>query len=250
MYFCKLKVFKISDFKYFSTNTYFLLKKVSNLQQRGAMIDTFQHKGLRKKLVEIIRSKGIRDERILEVIGSIPRHLFMDSGFIGFSYKDQAFPIGEGQTISQPYTVAFQTELLDVRPRHKVLEIGTGSGYQTAVLLELGASVYTIERQRKLYIKAQAILGELGYKPHFFYGDGYKGKETYGPFDRILVTAGAEDVPESLLHQLKIGGCMVVPVGGENGQEMIRIIRKDEDEFIRTEHGSFAFVPLVKGTQD
>ena len=153
------------------------------------MFDTFQHKGLRKKLVETIRKKGIRDERILEAIGTIPRHLFMDSSFINFSYRDQAFPIGGGQTISQPYTVAVQTELLEVRARDRVLEIGTGSGYQTAVLLELGASVYTIERQRSLFLKAQSILGELGYKPHFFFGDGYQGKEAYGPYDRILVTA-------------------------------------------------------------
>jgi len=213
-------------------------------------MDSYRHKGLRKKLIEEIKGKGIHDEEVLSAMDRVPRHLFMDSSFIRFSYKDQAFPIGEGQTISQPYTVAFQTELLEVSPRHKVLEIGTGSGYQTAVLLELGASVYTIERQRKLFINAQSILGELGYKPHFFYGDGYQGKETYGPFDRILVTAGALDVPESLLQQLKIGGIMVVPVGGENGQEMIRIIRKDKDEFQRTKHGFFAFVPLIKGTQD
>jgi protein-L-isoaspartate(D-aspartate) O-methyltransferase len=214
------------------------------------MFDTFQHKGLRKKLVETIRTKGIRDERILEAIGTIPRHLFMDSGFINFSYKDQAFPIGGGQTISQPYTVAFQTELLEVRARDRVLEIGTGSGYQTAVLLELGASVYTIERQRSLFLKAQAILGELGYKPHFFFGDGYLGKESYGPYDRILVTAGARDIPESLTRQLKVGGILVVPVGDSLEQEMVRIIRRGEDDFERTEHGSFAFVPMLKGTQE
>jgi protein-L-isoaspartate(D-aspartate) O-methyltransferase len=212
--------------------------------------DTFRHKGLRKQLVETVRAKGIRDERVLEAIGSIPRHLFMDSGFLGFSYKDQAFPIGEGQTISQPYTVAFQTELLEVCSRDRVLEIGTGSGYQTAVLLELGAQVYTIERQRKLFHKAREILGELGYKPHFFFGDGYLGKESYGPFDRILVTAGAESVPEALKRQLKTGGIMVVPVGGEEGQEMLRVVRKSEDDFESTVHGSFAFVPLLKGTQD
>jgi protein-L-isoaspartate(D-aspartate) O-methyltransferase len=214
------------------------------------MFDTFQHKGLRKKLVETIRNKGIRDERILEAIGTIPRHLFMDSGFINFSYKDQAFPIGGGQTISQPYTVAFQTELLEVRARDRVLEIGTGSGYQTAVLLELGASVYTIERQRSLFLKAQAILGELGYKPHFFFGDGYLGKESYGPYDRILVTAGARDVPESLTGQLKVGGILVVPVGDSLEQDMVRIIRRGYDEFERTEHGSFAFVPMLNGTQE
>jgi len=214
------------------------------------MTDTFQHKGLRKKLVETIREKGIRDSRILDAVGSIPRHVFMDSSFIQFSYKDQAFPIGAGQTISQPYTVAFQTELLEVKPRQKVLEIGTGSGYQTAVLLELGASVFTIERQRPLFIKSQAILRELGYKPHFFYGDGFQGKESYGPYDRILVTAGAEDIPEPLLKQLKPGGIMVVPVGGERGQVMVRIIHKGEDDYERTEHGYFAFVPMLKGTQD
>ena len=214
------------------------------------MIDSFRHKGLRKKLVEQIREKGIRDERILEAIGKIPRHVFMDSGFINFSYKDQAFPIGEGQTISQPYTVAFQTELLDVRPRQKVLEIGTGSGYQTAVLLELGASVFTIERQKNLYLKAQANLSELGYKPRCFYGDGYLGKESYGPYDRILITAGAGQVPETLLQQLKRGGIMVVPVGNELGQTMIRIIRREGDDYERSEHGLFAFVPMLKGTND
>jgi protein-L-isoaspartate(D-aspartate) O-methyltransferase len=214
------------------------------------MIDSFQHKGLRKKLVETIRKKGIKDERILTAIGIIPRHLFMDSGFINFSYKDQAFPIGEGQTISQPYTVAFQTELLEVRPRQKVLEIGTGSGYQTALLLELGASVFTIERQRKLFLKAQSILTELGYKPRYFYGDGYLGKETYGPFDRILVTAGADHIPEPLLKQLKIGGIMVVPVGGEHGQTMIRVVRHSENDYEQTNHGSFAFVPLLTGTNE
>jgi protein-L-isoaspartate(D-aspartate) O-methyltransferase len=155
----------------------------------------------------------------------------MDSGFITFSYKDQAFPIGEGQTISQPYTVAFQTQLLDIKPRNRVLEIGTGSGYQTAVLLELGATVYTIERQRKLFLKAQENLTMLGYKPHFFYGDGYQGKPTYGPYDRILVTAGAEDIPSKLKGQLKVGGIMVIPVGDRNYQRMIRIIRKSAANF-------------------
>ncbi len=202
------------------------------------------------KLVETVRRKGIRDERILEAIGKIPRHFFMDSGFINFSYRDQAFPIGGGQTISQPYTVAFQTELLDVRARHKVLEIGTGSGYQTAILLELGASVYTVERQKKLYLKAQSVLGELGYKPHFFFGDGYLGKEAYAPFDRILVTAGVGNVPEILLKQLKESGIMVVPVGGGGGQEMLRIVRTGPEDYTRTMHGSFVFVPLMKGTED
>jgi protein-L-isoaspartate(D-aspartate) O-methyltransferase len=214
------------------------------------MNDTYLHKGLRKQLVETIRSKGISDENVLEAIGRIPRHIFMDSGFITFSYKDQAFPIGEGQTISQPYTVAFQTELLEIKPHDRVLEIGTGSGYQTAVLLELGASVYTIERQRKLYMKAQENLKMLDYKPHFFYGDGYQGKPTYGPFDKILVTAGAENIPEQLKDQLKVGGIMVIPVGGRLSQKMVRIIRMGENDFERTEHGTFAFVPLLKGIED
>jgi protein-L-isoaspartate(D-aspartate) O-methyltransferase len=214
------------------------------------MLDTYRHKGLRKQLVETIRSKGIRDERVLEAIGKIPRHLFMDSGFITFSYKDQAFPIGEGQTISQPYTVAFQTQLLAIHPHDRVLEIGTGSGYQTAVLLELGASVYTIERQRKLFLKAQENLSALGYKPQFFYGDGYQGKPTYGPFDKILVTAAAADVPPVLKEQLKVGGIMVIPVGDRNTQKMIRIVRKTEADFETSEHGTFAFVPLLKGMAD
>ena len=214
------------------------------------MNDNYRHKGLRKQLVETIRSKGIRDEKVLEAIGKIPRHLFMDSGFINFSYRDQAFPIGEGQTISQPYTVAFQTELLGVKPLDKVLEIGTGSGYQTAVLIELGGSVFTIERQRKLFIKAQENLGGLGYKPRFFYGDGYQGKPTYGPFDKILVTAGADDIPAALKGQLKVGGTMVIPVGNRNTQRMIRMVRETETDFTRTEHGNFAFVPLLKGMED
>jgi len=214
------------------------------------MNDTYRHKGLRKQLVETIRSKGIRDENVLEAIGKIPRHLFMDSGFIKFSYKDQAFPIGEGQTISQPYTVAFQTQLLEIKLHDRVLEIGTGSGYQTAVLIEMGASVFTIERQRKLFLKAQENLGLLGYKPHFFYGDGYQGKPTYGPYDKILVTAGAADIPAKLQGQLKVGGIMVIPVGNSNNQRMIRIVRKAETDFEQTEHGIFAFVPLLKGMED
>ena len=214
------------------------------------MNDTYRHKGLRKQLVETIRSKGIRDENVLEAIGKTPRHLFMDSGFIKFSYKDQAFPIGEGQTISQPYTVAFQTQLLEIKLHDRVLEIGTGSGYQTAVLIEMGASVFTIERQRKLFLKAQENLGLLGYKPHFFYGDGYQGKPTYGPYDRILVTAGAADIPAKLQGQLKVGGIMVIPVGNSNNQRMIRIVRKAETDFEQTEHGIFAFVPLLKGMED
>ena len=211
------------------------------------MEDSFQHKGLRKKLVELIRSKGIKDENVLSAISKIPRHLFMDSSFIGFSYSDQAFPIGAGQTISQPFTVAFQTELLNIKPLDKVLEVGTGSGYQTAVLIEMGAKVFTIERQRELFLKAQSALKPLGYKPRFFYGDGYEGIPAYMPYDKILVTAAAPDVPQKLMQQLKIGGRLVIPVGGDFGQSMVKIVRESENDFVRTEHGAFVFVPLIKG---
>ncbi len=177
----------------------------------------------------------------------VPRHLFMDTSFIKYAYKDQAFPIGCGQTISQPYTVAFQTQLLDVQRHSKVLEVGTGSGYQTAILVEMGAKVYTIERQRELYIKTQSFLPSIGYKANFFYGDGYEGLESYGPFDRILVTAGGTEVPDKLKSQLKDGGKMVIPLGDSNSQMMTRIIRKSHEEFTVTEHGRFVFVPLLKG---
>jgi protein-L-isoaspartate(D-aspartate) O-methyltransferase len=209
--------------------------------------DSYRHKGLRKRLVDSIRDKGIRSEEVLGAIGRVPRHLFMDSGFINFSYTDKAFPIAAGQTISQPYTVAFQTELLDVKKHLKVLEVGTGSGYQTAVLLELGARVYTIERQRQLFLDAQKTLGPLNYKPVYFYGDGYDGIPSFKPFDRILVTAAAPEIPESLLHQLAIGGILVIPEGDSTGQKMIRVVREAEDQFKRTEHGHFSFVPLLRG---
>jgi protein-L-isoaspartate(D-aspartate) O-methyltransferase len=214
-----------------------------------SMEDTFRHKGLRRKLVETVRSKGISDERILNALHTVPRHLFMESSFINFSYQDQAFPIGAGQTISQPYTVAFQTQLLDIKPNDKILEIGTGSGYQTAILLELGARVYTIERQKELYLKAQELLGKLGYKPHFFFGDGMEGKPAYGPYDKILITAAADEVPEKLLQQLKIGGIIVVPVGGRFSQSMMKIVRTSDTEYNKTSHGAFVFVPLLKGTE-
>jgi len=209
--------------------------------------DTYRHIGLRRLLVEEIRKKGITDEAVLTAIGKVPRHAFMDSGFINFSYKDSAFPIGSGQTISQPYTVAFQTQLLEVKQYDKVLEIGTGSGYQASVLFEMGAIVYTIERQRELHIKSQQLLNQLGYKMHFFYGDGYAGLPAYSPFDRILVTAGATEIPETLIDQLKIGGRMVIPVGGSDRQEMTLVVKKSESEIEITYHGGFVFVPFLKG---
>lgn len=213
------------------------------------MEDNYLHKGLREKLVNEVRSKGIRNEKVLEAIGKVPRHLFMDSGFIRFAYKDQAFPIGSGQTISQPYTVAFQTELLDIQPLDKVLEIGTGSGYQAAILVEMGARVYTIERQRDLYMKVQVLLPKIGYKPMFFYGDGHKGLPTYGPFDKILITAAAPAVPVELISQLKNGGKMVVPVGGSGSQVMTLIEKKSESDYTTREHGLFVFVPMLKGKE-
>jgi len=210
--------------------------------------DTFQHKGLRKKLVDEIREKGITDESVLDAILRVPRHFFMESGFLKFAYSDQAFPIGAGQTISQPYTVAFQTQLLDIKRMDKVLEVGTGSGYQTAILLEMKARVYTIERQRELYLNAKALLEEMGYHPHFFYGDGYKGVPGYSPYNKILVTAGAALVPEALVDQLAVGGRMVIPVGDEGGQVMTLIEKVSPTEIKTTTHGNFIFVPLLKGT--
>lgn len=183
----------------------------------------------------------------MEALDRVPRHLFMDSSFIHHSYTDKAFPIAAGQTISQPYTVAFQTELLEVQKHSKVLEVGTGSGYQTAVLLELGARVYTIERQRQLFLDAQKTLAPLNYKPVFFFGDGYEGLPAYAPFDRILVTAAAEETPQSLLDQLAVGGILVIPEGGRHGQKMIRIRRESEKNYQRSEHGLFSFVPLLRG---
>jgi len=214
------------------------------------MEDTYLHKGLRKKLVEEIETKGITDQRVLEAIGKVPRHLFMDSGFIKFAYKDKAFPIRAGQTISQPYTVAFQTQLLDTGPMDRILEVGTGSGYQSAVLSEMGLRVYTIERQRELFLGAQSLLNELGYnRINFFYGDGYAGLPTYGPFDRILITAAAPEIPAALLEQLKPGGRLVVPVGNTNSQVMTLVEKLPNGDFRKTDHGSFVFVPMLGGKE-
>ncbi len=210
--------------------------------------DTLRHQGMRKRLVDGLKIKGIKDSAVLEAIGTVPRHLFMESMFINFAYKDQAFPIGAGQTISQPYTVAFQTQLLEIKKNDKVLEVGTGSGYQAAVLLEMGAKVFTIERQKELFAKVQHFLPEIGYTPAFFFGDGYKGLPDFAPFDKIIVTAGAPSVPEDLTGQLKIGGRMVIPVGNDRKQVMKVFIRISETEFKTEKHGNFVFVPLLKGT--
>jgi protein-L-isoaspartate(D-aspartate) O-methyltransferase len=209
------------------------------------MEDTFRHKGLRKKLMEEIAAKGITDEKVLRAIDKIPRHFFMDDIFVKFAYADQAFPIGAGQTISQPYTVAFQTQQLHIQKNDKVLEIGTGSGYQTAILLECGARVYTIERQKLLYDKVKSALGQLGYQPNFFYGDGYKGLPAFAPFDKILVTCGAPFIPELLVNQLKPGGRMMIPVGAGDVQEMTLIVKENDGTIMTSQLGKFKFVPML-----
>ncbi len=211
------------------------------------MIDNYKHKGLRKKLAETVRQKGIKDEAILEVIAKIPRHFFMDSSFLEFAYQDKPFPIGSGQTISQPYTVAFQTELMEIKKGDKVLEVGTGSGYQACVLAELGAKVFSIERQKKLYQRTKEFLPKIGYRSiKVFYGDGYKGLPAYQPFDKIIITAGAPHVPEDLLKQLKIGGIMIIPEGKGGVQVMRKITKISETEIESENHGTFRFVPLLE----
>lgn len=210
------------------------------------MKDTSKHQGLRNQLVTILRQKGILDNNVLEALLKIPRHLFLNSSFEDYAYQDKAFPIGARQTISQPYTVAFQTQLLAIKKGDKVLEIGTGSGYQTAVLCAIGTIVYSIERQNELFKKTSLLLPKLGIRPkHLSFGDGYKGLPNYAPFDGIIVTAGAPDIPKALLSQLKVGGRLVIPVG-ETIQIMTLIIRKGETEFEKQEFGDFKFVPLLE----
>jgi protein-L-isoaspartate(D-aspartate) O-methyltransferase len=212
------------------------------------MKDTFEAKGKRKKLVEDLRKKGITDEEVLKAIDTVPRHLFMDPAFLIHAYVDKAFPISSGQTISQPFTVAVQTSLLRVKKRDKILEIGTGSGYQAAVLVAMGAKVYTIERFRELFLKAQTTLTALGSAADFLYGDGYQGKAQYGPFDGIVITAAAPLIPDTLLQQLKVGGRLVVPLGSTDSQVMTVVERTGADTFEHSTHGNFVFVPMLKGT--
>ena len=214
------------------------------LGQNRMFEDNYRQRGLRNKLVKKLLEKGICDSRVLAAIGAVPRHFFFENALLEHAYQDKAFPIGEGQTISQPYTVAFQSEKLEVRPGDKVLEIGTGSGYQACVLLEMGARVYTIEYNRKLYETARAFLPQIGYKPHFFYGDGSKGLPSRAPFDKIIVTAGAPVVPHALTDQLAEGGILVIPVGDREKQAMLRI-RKKDGKLIEEKFNHFAFVPLL-----
>lgn len=212
--------------------------------------DTYRHKGLRKELVALLRTKGISDEKVLTAIERVPRHLFLsnDNIFDVAAYEDKAFPIGEGQTISQPYTVAYQSQLMELLPKERVLEIGTGSGYQAAVLAEMGAKVYSIERQRKLYDRTRDILNELGYKAvKMFFGDGYEGLETFAPYDKIIITAAAPYIPEKLLGQLLLGGQMILPLEMDGTTKMVRVTRLEEKEFDQEVFSDFAFVPMLKG---
>ena len=210
--------------------------------------DSYRQKGLRKQLVDIIRQKGISDERVLDAILHIPRHFFMDSGFDKIAYEDRAFPIAEGQTISQPYTVAYQTQLLEVRPQEKILEVGTGSAYQACVLAEMGTQVYTIERQKKLF-ESNKLFGFLKKYPsiRFFFGDGYEGLPTFAPFDKIIVTAAAPSIPPKLIEQLKPGGKMVIPVGEGHVQRMLRLTKSENNSIKEEIFDNFSFVPMIGG---
>ena len=208
--------------------------------------DTAKHQGLRNQLAAVLEQKGITDKNVLEAIKKVPRHLFLNSSFEDYAYQDKAFPIGAGQTISQPYTVAFQSQLLEVEKDHKVLEIGTGSGYQTAVLCAMGAKVFSIERQNELFKTTSLLLPKLNIRPkHLSFGDGYKGLPNFAPFDSIIVTAGAPMIPKPLMAQLKIAGRLVIPVG-DDPQIMTMLIRKNETQFEKHEFGEFRFVPLLE----
>ncbi len=210
------------------------------------MEDNFKHQGMRKKLIDVVRLKGIDNESVLDAMMRVPRHHFLDKAFLNQAYEDIAFKIGAGQTISQPYTVAYQTSLLQIKKGDKVLEIGTGSGYQTCVLLELGAKVFSIERQKELFDKAKVFFPQIGYAPKIFYGDGYKGLPSFAPFDKILVTCGAPFIPTDLIDQLKTGGILVIPVGANEVQIMTKITKNSDSDFEKQELKNFRFVPMLE----
>lgn len=212
------------------------------------MIDNYRHKGLRKKLVEELREKGIKDEAVLAAINTVPRHFFLDAVFTKQAYSNMAFQIGAGQTISHPYTVAFQSQLLEIKKGDKILEIGTGSGFQTAILAEMGAKVFSIERQRELYLKTNRIIPKLGYNPKLKYGDGYKGWPSFAPFDKMIVTCGAPFIPPALIEQLKVGGRLVIPLGEGKEQKMMLIIKTGPETYDEKKLGVFSFVPMLKET--
>ena len=209
------------------------------------MIDSYKHKGMRRKLVKVLKEKGIRDNAILNAVEKVPRHYFFDNALIEHAYQDKAFPIGEGQTISQPFTVAYQTEKLNIAPGDKVLEVGTGSGYQACILLEMGAKVYTIEYNKVLYDRTKRFLPSMGYRPYFFQGDGSKGLTRHAPFDKIIVTAGAPSVPASLVQQLTLGGLMIIPVGNHKRQKMLRLTKVSGKKIKKETFDYFSFVPLL-----
>lgn len=212
------------------------------------MEDSYRHKGMRRKLIEELKARGIKDQKVLEAFDKVPRHFFLDLAFTNQAYSNVAFQIGAGQTISHPYTVAFQSQLLNVSKGQKVLEIGTGSGFQTSILSAIGVKVYSIERQKELYLKAKRIIHNLGYNPKLFYGDGYKGQPSYAPYDRILVTCGAPFLPEELLNQLKVGGVLVIPIGEGDSQIMTRYIKVSNEEVTKDTYGDFSFVPMLEKT--
>lgn len=208
--------------------------------------DTYRNKGMRRKLIEELREKGIKNKAILEAFDKIPRHFFLDNAFVEQAYSNMAFQIGSGQTISHPFTVAFQTELLDIKKGDKILEIGSGSGFQTCILCEMGAKVFSIERHKPLHLKAKSMVEHFGYNARLSFGDGYKGLPTFAPFDKVLITCGAPDVPQALIDQLKVGGVMVIPIGEGESQQMKRIIKLENGELKVEDFGVFKFVPMLQ----
>ena len=221
---------------------------MTDTKYERTFVDSYQHMGMRKQLVQVLRNKGITDETVLTAINNIPRHFFLDSAFDKIAYEDRAFPIGEGQTISQPYTVAYQTQLLEIKPYQKILEIGTGSVYQASVLAEMNAKIFTIERQKKLYDTNKRFIFKSKYPNiNFFYGDGFRGLPTYAPFDKIIITAAAPFIPPNLIEQLKTGGYMVIPLDNGDHQQMLRLTKQSDGSYTEEKFEKFSFVPMLEG---